>query len=54
MEEIISYCRKDVEITKDLFLFALANGYLLYETKAGRLVRLPAEWKLSRIIGNGQ
>jgi DEAD/DEAH box helicase domain-containing protein len=50
MEEIISYCKKDVEITRDLFLFGLANGYLLFETKAGQLVRLPVEWKLSKII----
>jgi DEAD/DEAH box helicase domain-containing protein len=50
MEEVISYCKKDVEITRDLFLFGLANGYLLFETKAGQLVRLPVEWKLPKII----
>jgi DEAD/DEAH box helicase domain-containing protein len=50
MEEVISYCQKDVEITKDLFLFGLANGYLLFETKAGHLVRLPVDWSLSRIL----
>jgi DEAD/DEAH box helicase domain-containing protein len=52
MDEIITYCRKDVEITKDLFLFGLANGYLLFETKAGQRVRLPVEWKLEKILGN--
>ena len=50
MEEVIAYCKKDVEITKDLFLFGLAHGYLFFETKAGQLVRLPVEWDLSRII----
>ena len=50
IEEVIAYCKKDVEITKDLFLFGLAHGYLLFETKAGQLVRLPVEWNLSRII----
>ena len=50
MEEIIAYCKKDVEITKDLFLFGLAHGYLFFETKAGQLVRLPVEWDLFRII----
>jgi len=50
MEEVIAYCKKDVEITKDLFLFGLAHGYLLFETKAGQLVRLPVEWNLSKII----
>lgn len=52
MEEVVAYCKKDVEITKDLFLFGLANGYLLFETKAGRLVRLPVDWKLSKILLN--
>jgi len=51
IEEVIAYCKKDVEITKDLFLFGLANGYLLFETKASQLVRLPVEWKLPKIIG---
>ncbi len=53
MEEIIAYCKKDVEITKDLFLFGLANGHLLFETKAGQLVRLPVEWKLPSLIQEG-
>lgn len=48
IEEVISYCKKDVEITRDLFLFGLANGYLLFETKAGQLVRLPVEWNLQK------
>ena len=51
MDEIITYCKKDVEITKDLFLFGLANGYLLFETKAGQRVRLPVDWKLEKILG---
>jgi DEAD/DEAH box helicase domain-containing protein len=50
IEEVIAYCKKDVEITKDLFLFGLANGYLLFETKAGQRVRLPVDWKLERIL----
>jgi len=41
IEEVIAYCQKDVEITRDLFLFGLANGHLLFETKSGQLVRLP-------------
>jgi DEAD/DEAH box helicase domain-containing protein len=53
IDEVIAYCKKDVEITKDLFLFGLANGYLLFETRAGQLVRLPVEWNLSNIIPAG-
>ena len=55
MEEIIAYCEKDVEITKDLFVFGVANGYLLFETRSGQLVRLPVAWKLSDLLsGKGQ
>jgi DEAD/DEAH box helicase domain-containing protein len=53
MEEVIAYCKKDVEITKDLFLYGLANGYLLFETKAGQLVRLPVDWSLNKMLGSG-
>lgn len=35
------YCRKDVEITRDLFLFGLRQQYLLFQNKAGKVVRLP-------------
>ncbi|NWF56486.1 MAG: DEAD/DEAH box helicase [Syntrophaceae bacterium] len=50
IEEVIAYCKKDVEITRDLFLFGMAHGYLLFETRAGQRVRLPVEWKLERIL----
>jgi DEAD/DEAH box helicase domain-containing protein len=50
IEEVIAYCQKDVEITRDLFLFGLANGHLLFETKSGQLVRLPVDWNLPKII----
>jgi DEAD/DEAH box helicase domain-containing protein len=50
IEEVIAYCQKDVEITKDLFLFGLAHGHLLFETRAGQRVRLPVEWKLEKIL----
>jgi len=48
IDEVVAYCKKDVEITKDLFLFGLANGYLLFETKTGQLVRLPVAWDLRK------
>jgi DEAD/DEAH box helicase domain-containing protein len=50
IEEVIAYCKKDVEITRDLFLFGMAHGYLLFDTRAGQRVRLPVEWKLERIL----
>ncbi len=52
MEELAAYCRKDVEITRDLFEFGCKKGYLLYQTREGRRVRLPVEWSLEGIMEN--
>lgn len=41
IDKIIRYCRQDVEITRDLFLFALKNEHLLFRNKAGDMVRCP-------------
>ena len=35
------YCKKDVEITKDLFITGLDQGYYLFANKAKQIVRLP-------------
>jgi DEAD/DEAH box helicase domain-containing protein len=50
MEELTQYCQKDVEITHRLFEFGCQNGYLLYETREGQVVRLPVDWDLHRIL----
>jgi DEAD/DEAH box helicase domain-containing protein len=54
IEEVIAYCQKDVEITRDLFLFGLANRHLLFETKTGQLVRLPVDWDLAKILSRNR
>jgi len=41
ISDIVRYCREDVALTRDLLLFALDNGYLLFTNKAGSAVRLP-------------
>jgi DEAD/DEAH box helicase domain-containing protein len=43
-DKIIDYCRRDVEITRDLLLFGAANGYLLFQNKAGMTVRCPVDF----------
>ncbi len=56
IEEICTYCRKDVELTRDLFLYGLEEGFLLFTNKAGNSVRLPLKFEESilRILkGNG-
>jgi DEAD/DEAH box helicase domain-containing protein len=44
MDEIVAYCRQDVRITRDLYLFGKNNGYLLFNTKADVTVRVPVNW----------
>lgn len=50
IDEIVHYCKKDVEITRDLFLFGIKNGHLLYEKKNCGVVRLPVDWNVESII----
>jgi DEAD/DEAH box helicase domain-containing protein len=45
VREIADYCRKDVEITRDLYLFGRDHGHLLFRNKAGVLVRVPVAWR---------
>ena len=44
LDEITTYCKQDVAVTRDLYLFGRDNGYLLFTNKAGKIVRLPVEW----------
>lgn len=41
---IAEYCRKDVQITRDVYLFGHSEGYLLFTNKAGQAVRVAVEW----------
>jgi DEAD/DEAH box helicase domain-containing protein len=45
-----AYCRKDVAITRDLFLYGLRENHLLFQNKAGNVVRLPVAFQ-QRIAG---
>jgi DEAD/DEAH box helicase domain-containing protein len=42
---IEQYCRRDVEVTRDLYDFGRTNGYILYRDRDGRSLRLPVDWK---------
>ncbi len=51
MEKLTEYCRQDVIATRDLFLFGIEYGHLIYRTKMdNRRVRLPVDWKLDNLI----
>ena len=45
MDLLEEYCKKDVEITRDLFLYGLRKEHLLFRNKAGRVVRLPVNFQ---------
>ena len=45
IRKIIDYCKKDVALTKDLFVFGIEKNYLLFKNKSGNLVRLPTSWQ---------
>jgi len=44
IDNIISYCKQDVLLTKNLFLFGVKNKYILFKNKAGSIVRIPVNW----------
>ena len=52
VDEIEKYCRKDVEVTRNLFWYALENGYLLFDRKNEGRMRIPLEWKLEELVAS--
>ena len=51
MEKLTDYCQQDVSATRDLFLYGLKNGHLIYRTKRdNRRVRLPVDWNVNEMI----
>ena len=44
IREIIEYCLADVEITRDLYQYGRENGYLLFNNKDKKTVRVPVKW----------
>ncbi len=56
LAELTAYCRADVELTRDLFLYGQREGHLLYEHRDGPRLRVPVEWSwksLRERLGNG-
>ncbi|MDR1946361.1 MAG: DEAD/DEAH box helicase [Desulfovibrio sp.] len=44
LDLIEEYCRQDVAVTRDLYTFGRRHGYLLFTNKAGKPVRVRADW----------
>ncbi len=49
VEKVAEYCRRDVEVTRDLFFHILEHEYLLFEKKGIGLVRIPLKFDLIRL-----
>ena len=50
MDLIEKYCRKDVEITRDLFNYGVERGYLLFDRKGEGRMRVPVRWDLQELV----
>ncbi len=44
LDLVEEYCRADVELLRDLYLFGRRMGYLVYRDAEGRRVRLAVDW----------
>jgi DEAD/DEAH box helicase domain-containing protein len=51
---ISEYCKKDVEVTRRLFEFALEKDYLLFDRKGEGRMRIPLAWDLDEWVARGQ
>ncbi|ROQ93563.1 DEAD/DEAH box helicase [Desulfosoma caldarium] len=47
---LIDYCQEDVLLTRDLFFHAIEKGYLIYEDRSGKRLRVPTPWNLEKIL----
>jgi len=48
------YCRKDVELTRDLFYFGLEKQCLIFADSTGERLELKLDWDLEQIIKNAK
>ncbi|MFH1116137.1 MAG: DEAD/DEAH box helicase [Pseudomonadota bacterium] len=45
MDLLEKYCRDDVRITRDLYLYGMEKGHLLYEPKGRGIAKIPVDWR---------
>ena len=44
LDDIISYCKQDVRVTRDIYRYGSRHGYLIFRNKSGHQVRVPVSW----------
>ena len=50
IDKIVEYCKQDVEITRDLFLYGESHGYVKYSTRSGVDKDLEVDWKIASLV----
>lgn len=50
MDLIIEYCKQDVVVTRDLFLFGEKNGYVEYDSRSRGRQRMEVDWNAAGLI----
>ncbi|MBW2053997.1 MAG: DUF1998 domain-containing protein, partial [Deltaproteobacteria bacterium] len=50
LDLVKEYCQEDVRLTYNLYIFGRENGYLIFEDKEGRKMRIPLDLNLKRFI----
>jgi len=51
LDQIVEYCKMDVKITRDLFLFGKDNGYVEYSNRSKTATnRLTVDWNPDRLV----
>jgi len=50
VDEIERYCQQDVALLRDLLEHAETHGHLVFRTRSGERVRLPAPWRRADLI----
>ena len=49
INKIIQYCKQDVEITRDLYLYGEKNGFVKYQSRSGNPRDLKVDWKTANL-----
>ena len=50
MDKIIKYCKQDVAITRDLFLYGEEHSHVFYKSRSGQQLKLNVNWKTSNFV----
>jgi DEAD/DEAH box helicase domain-containing protein len=50
IRDIVDYCKMDVKLTRDLFLFGRQNGYLIFSNRGQKRMRVPVDWQTERLL----